>query len=186
MVDNLQVAKYTHTTTDPAVAANDRTSGYAGTPGNYRMPADTHIMGNMHLVIDLHTILNNCVTEGTPVDSRVRTDFHVVPYAHPAKLWHLEPVTFIIGKTKAVAADNHPGMYCGACAYINRMTHRYLWSKCRCVTDTAAIANETASLQLNTGSDSDIILNNTMRTYPCRRIDSAVITDLCICMYFLA
>ena len=74
------------------------------------MPADLHVVRNMHLAVDLDPVGNHRIADGTAVDRRTGTHLDIVTQHGATDLRHLDPGAFIVGQTEPVCADHHTRM----------------------------------------------------------------------------
>src|SRR5574344_2003126 len=96
--------------TNGAMRADTSTAGNAGVAGNDRLLSHWNVMGNLHQVVDLHSIADDGIVQCSPVDTGVGTDLHVVADAHGAQLGDLEPLTSLRRKTETVRTNDNPGV----------------------------------------------------------------------------
>ena len=74
------------------------------------MLADTHVVPDLDLVVELDAIFNDGVLDRTAVNRGVCADLNVIAQAHPTDLWHLDPAPFIAGKPESIGAYHAAGL----------------------------------------------------------------------------
>ncbi len=57
------------------------------------MPADHHIVGNLHQIIDLRALADHRIAQGTAIDGAVGTDLHFILKNDTADLRYLQVAT---------------------------------------------------------------------------------------------
>ena len=105
------------------LAAHHHEVAELGGAGNARladddaMPADHHVVADLHEVIDLGALADHRVLERAAVDAAVGADLHVVLDDDAADLRHLEVTLAAHGEAEAVLADPHARMQDDAVAH---------------------------------------------------------------------
>src|SRR5690606_1574343 len=69
------------------------------------------VMADLHLVVDLHAIGNDRVAQRSAINAGVRADLDIIADLHTTQLLNLDPAPALIGKAKAVAADDRTGLH---------------------------------------------------------------------------
>ena len=87
IVDNLDVTMNHCATANAAVIANARATCNANATGNGSMRTDSAVVPDLDLVVQLHVVFYDGVTERTTVDRRVCPDLHIRTDEDAADLW---------------------------------------------------------------------------------------------------
>ena len=74
------------------------------------MRADTHVVRNLYLVIQLHVFFDHGIVQRTAVYGRIGTDLDMVANDHAPDLRDLQPFSLFPRHAKTVGADHHTGM----------------------------------------------------------------------------
>src|SRR5262245_30873676 len=82
-------------------------TGNAGLADDHAMPADHHVVPDLHEIINFGALTDHGVLQRAAIDAAVGADFHVIVDDHPADLGDLEMTLRPHGKAKAVLADAH-------------------------------------------------------------------------------
>src|SRR5262245_44788525 len=81
--------------------------GNAGLADNHAMPADHHVVPDLHEIINFAALADDGVLERPAIDAAIGADFHVIVQNDAADLGDLEVALRPHGKAKAVLADAH-------------------------------------------------------------------------------
>ncbi|MEK7191792.1 MAG: hypothetical protein AAB153_05800, partial [Pseudomonadota bacterium] len=91
-----------------------RTDGCAAGDPNARrdggVVANTDVVRDMHLVIELDAITDDGVVERATIDGRIGADFHIIADHDAPKLRDFLPALAIAGKTKSIGTDDGAGL----------------------------------------------------------------------------
>src|ERR1700690_2967370 len=85
-------------------------------PGNSNLSdekavlAKRHVVGNLHKVIDLGSLLNDGVAKGSSVNRTISADLHIIFYDHSAHLGNLVVTSAVGHKPEAIAAEHGSGI----------------------------------------------------------------------------
>ena len=108
---------------DRAPGTDRGAAGNACLGRNYRVLADTNIVPDLNLVIELHAIADDRVIDSATVNGRVGADLHVVTHRHAAQLRNLDVAALPLpGKAETIRAEHD-----ARCAARNarRSAHRH-------------------------------------------------------------
>ncbi|MNJ02161.1 hypothetical protein D3C73_1620260 [compost metagenome] len=70
------------------------------------MITDLNVVGDLDLVVELHTITENGIGQCAAVDSGIHANLYIVTDQHTTDLGNFLPDTFLIGKTETFAAEH--------------------------------------------------------------------------------
>ena len=74
------------------------------------MCTDVTVMTNLDLIVELDAIFDHGISQRTPVDRSIRTDFNIVTDLDCASLRNLDIDAALISKTKTIRAYHCAGM----------------------------------------------------------------------------
>src|SRR5258705_4964123 len=94
---------------DDAIISQSRAAGEADLAHHQAMPANGHVVRDMHEVINLGALADDRGTEGAAVNGRVGPDLHVIMDDHFADLQHLVVAALVADIAVAVRADERAG-----------------------------------------------------------------------------
>src|SRR3990167_5694509 len=100
-----------HATGEHAMLADLGAAGNTHAGGHGGVIANLYVVSDLDLVIELHTVTDHGIGQGSAIHSSVHTDLHIVADQYATDLGNLVPDTFGVGKAKAFAADNSTGLY---------------------------------------------------------------------------
>src|SRR4029077_6140579 len=80
-------------------------TGNAGLAYDDAMPADHHVVPDLHEIINFGTLTDHRVLEGAAVDTAVGANFDVIIKDDTADLGHLQMALRAHGKAEAILAD---------------------------------------------------------------------------------
>src|SRR5262249_33691177 len=87
-----------------------RRPGDADVADDHAMPADHHVVPDLHEIINFGAVADDRILKSAPVHAAIGADFDVAADDHPTDLWHLEVALGAKGKPEAVLADPHAGV----------------------------------------------------------------------------
>ena len=147
-----EMAQNSGATANRAVGPNGGTACHTHTTSHRSILADSDVVPNLNQVVELDTILNDGVTQGTAVNAGVGADLHIVANAHGAELFDLFPGFTVRGKAKSVGANHHP------------------WVKNAALTHHAAFADGDMGLENGASTNTRTTLDHAQGTneYGCR------------------
>ena len=153
VVDNLQMTADHRAATDAAIAPNARTArdAYAASDGG--MGADTAVVTDLNLIVQLHTFFKHRVIQRAAVDRGIGPHLDVVPDHDSADLWNLLPTAIFHGDSKAICADHRARMKNNTLPYDAIMIDRDVRIDATIGADPNLRAN--AGARLNKGTSTD-------------------------------
>lgn len=82
--------------TNAAITTYAHTTGYADTTGYCSICANSCVMADLHLVINLDAFFYYGVAQCTAVDGCIGANLDIIPDNDTAQLWNPEPTTVIL------------------------------------------------------------------------------------------
>ena len=122
------------------------------------------VMTNLDLVIQLDTIFDYRVRQGTAVDGGIGTDLDVISNDDPACLWNLDPNAIFIGKTETFTSDNGTGSQNTTFTDFTFIQKDDAWKETATRSDFCLPANETARFNHTVFTDFSFRFNGHKRT----------------------
>src|SRR3989338_8788065 len=110
MIRYLQMSQNTRTAANPAITPDGSAAGNADTSGDRGMRADAHVVRNLNLVVQLHSVLDHRVVQRAAVDGGVRADLDIIADHHAADLRNLDPAPLVHRDAETVRTDHRAGM----------------------------------------------------------------------------
>jgi len=153
VVGDLEVAGDARRPADPAISTYCCAARDAGAGGNRRMGADTHVVGHLDLVVELHPVLDHGIVERTTIHGGIGADLHVVADHHAPDLRHLDPASFVHRNPEAVGADDYAGMEDNAVADHAFAVDSDVGIKPRSAADDSPVADEAAGADHAAGAN---------------------------------
>jgi hypothetical protein len=106
VVTYFNVSNDTNATGKGAIAAYNRASSQTCATGYRGIFPDATVVSNLHLIIDYYTILNNRMSQRSPVHGCASTDLNAIPQPHTTELTDLFPALWTGGISKAISPEN--------------------------------------------------------------------------------
>ena len=106
-VGQTQVTEHDSATADGASRADLGTARHAHTTGHGGVRADPDVVSDLDEVVEFDSITDHGVIQGTPVDTGIGTDLHIMADVYRAELFNLDPPPLMGGKTKTIGANHH-------------------------------------------------------------------------------
>jgi len=78
---------------------------------DYRMFADSHIVGNLDEVINFRAALNDRLAQSRAIYCGIRANLNVIFHHDNAHLWNLDAILTAAGIAEAIAANHRTGMH---------------------------------------------------------------------------
>jgi hypothetical protein len=100
------MADYPDTSGYGTALTDSHTARYGGVSGNRRMFANTHIVADLNLVIELDARSNHGVLQTATIDRGVGADLDIVANVHRAQLRNLQPALAVFRETKTIRANH--------------------------------------------------------------------------------
>ena len=107
MIGQLQMTQHDGAATHCAMRANGGAAGHTDTTSHRGVLADPHVVPDLHQVVELDAIFENCVLQRAPVNAGVGADLDVIADLNRTQLFNLDPLTIMRGKAKTISAYHH-------------------------------------------------------------------------------
>ena len=141
-------------------ASRNPNLGYDNAP-----PAQLHVMGDLHQIINLAAGADDSVGAGAAVNCGVSPDFDVVFDDDPSQLGNLEVSLGTEGKTKSILADAHAGVDNNA-APDDAVRERGVGADLAIVAQDHAVAKDYIGANMTAATDFGTLADNGARVYP--------------------
>jgi hypothetical protein len=131
-----------HLSAHPHPRPNPYTSGQPDLAGEDRMRPDHGVVTHLHEIVELAALLDDRITHGGAINTRIGADFHVVPDHHAPNLWDLARRT--IGQRtvpEAIRSDNSPAMHNNSPAHYDLRIETGVGINDTVITNVAALSD---------------------------------------------
>src|SRR5688572_27191473 len=106
VVADRELIDHYDTAADHTALADFRAARDSRHRGHYRVRADPSVVCNLHEVIELDAVLDDCVLDRAAIDRRVGADFDVVADHDAADLRYFLPLAVVGREAETVRADH--------------------------------------------------------------------------------
>src|SRR4249920_494239 len=130
---------------DGHMFANLGTSGDTRLGCDYRMLPDIHIVGDLHEIVDLGAAAYHRSAQSRTIDGCICTNLNVIFDHDNTDLWNLDTTLAAAGIAETVAADDHTRV------------------KYHPITDAASMSNHDVGMKYAIGTDLDIVADKDTR-----------------------
>jgi len=149
------------------MAANAGATRDADTARERAMGADSHVVGDLNLIVQLDPLLDHSIFQGTAVDGGISANFDIVANHHATKLGDLEPVSAVIeSQTEAIATDHRPRMHQYPTTQPNPVIESHLSHQPALVTDLGLFADHAVGSHEDPSPHHRARFHRAMRTDP--------------------
>ena len=107
MVGQRQMPQHHRTTAHRAMFPDDGAASHPGTPCQGAVGTNANVVSDLHQVVDLHTVFNDCVVQRATVHTGIGTQFNVIANAHGTQLLDFGPGPAVWGEAKTIGTHHH-------------------------------------------------------------------------------
>ena len=135
-------------------------------------------VGDLHEIVDLYAIFDDCVFDRAAIDRGVAADGNVLADTHAAKLGNgMQATSAVRRKSEPISTEYRTGMYNAARVHGDVGIEDGVGSDFHIVTDRAALADADARMQPHAGADATAGADDNMRSDTGRRIHQRIRRD---------